>query len=120
MSKADVFAPVDAGGKRYWLSYHAADRAAEMGVPIQLMPLIIQSGEQFNAPPTSKYAGCYVFRAGKVALAVSPHHEGDVITTVLWATLDAWRDADQKAGRVYKGDEYTRKVLTNWFGADAA
>lgn len=115
-----MFAPIEANGKTYWLSHHAADRAQDMGVPLALLPVILSTGTTHDAPPTSKYAGCYVVRAGKVAVAVSPDPEGPVISTVLWSTLDAWRAADQKAGRTYKGDEYTRKVLTSWFGAEAA
>lgn len=111
---------IDVAGRTYQLSWHAAERAEAMGVPIQLIPHIIANGTLHEAPEGSKYAGCYVHRAGKVAVAIHPDQDGDVITTILWATVDAWRDAEHKAGRTYKGDQYTRRVLTAWFGEDAA
>lgn len=120
MSVQDDYAPIHVNGETYWLSRHAAHRAEDMGVPLQLLPHIIASGTCHPAPVGSKYEGCYVYRAGRVALAIKPSVDGDIITTVLWATVDAWRDAEHKAGRSYKGDEYTRRALSAWFGSDAA
>ena len=51
-ANADVYAPINANGRTYWLSPHAARRALEMGVPLRLMPLIISGGERFDAPPS--------------------------------------------------------------------
>jgi hypothetical protein len=113
------FPPLEAAGRTYLLSWHATERAEHMGVPIQLIPHIIANGTRHEAPEGSKYAGCYVYRAGKVAVAIRPDQRGDIITTILWATVDAWRDAEHKAGRTYRGDEHTRRVLTAWFGAAA-
>lgn len=117
---APVFPPLEAGGRLYRLTFHAKARAEEMGVPLELIPVIIETGTRHTAPPSSKYAGCYVYRAGKVAVAIHPDPAGDLITTLLWSTVEAWRKADRQAGRDYKGDERTRAALTAWFGKDAA
>lgn len=108
--------PIKVDGVTYWLSHHAAERALDMKVPLQLLPHIIRQGERFDAPSKSKYAGCYVLRAGKVALGVTVNpDEGLVISTILWATVDAWREAAHKNGREYKGDAYTQFHLDSWF-----
>jgi hypothetical protein len=110
---------IEAKRQKFRLTYHAINRARQMGVPAELIPHILANGVEYDAPERSKYAGCYVVRAGKVAVAINPlNDEIPAIVTVLWATVDAWREADHKAGREYRGDGYARSVLRAWFGED--
>ena len=111
--------PIKVDGVTYWLSHHAAQRALEMKVPLQLLPHIIRQGARADAPSRSKYAGCYVLRAGKVSLGIAPSPDGPVISTVLWATVEAWREAAAKGGRKYRGDDYAQYNLNSWFGDTA-
>ena len=119
MKAADLGrAPIQAHGKTYWLTHHAAERALEMNVPIKIVQHILKHGERRAAPPGSKHQGSELFRMGHVSVAVTPDPGGPVITSVLWATVEAWRAAEERAGRAYKGDEWTERALRQWLGAD--
>ena len=111
-------APIEARGKTYWLSHHAAERALEMGVPIKIIQHILAHGKKHAAPPGSKYSGGELFRMGHVSVMVVPNQVGPVVASVLWATVEAWRAAEHRAGRAYKGDEWTERTLSQWLGAD--
>lgn len=119
MRTVDHFAPIKAAGTTYWLSHHAANRAEEMGIPIPLLPTILATGTTHQAPSKSRYQGRYGVKAGKVALMIDPDAAGPVIVTILWATVAAWRAAEVKAGRNYRGDEWTAYNINAWFGEDA-
>lgn len=111
-------APIDVDGCKYWLSGHAAERALDMNIPLQLIPHIIRGGTRYEAPLNSRYVGQYVVRQGKVSLAMAPERGGDVIKSILWATTDAWREACEATGREYRGDDRTRSALAKWFGEE--
>ena len=111
-------APIEARGKTYWLSHHAADRALDMDVPIKIIQHILAHGKRHDAPPGSKYQGAEVYRMGHVSVVAMPKPEGPTIVSVLWATVEAWRAAEHRAGREYRGDEWTERTLSQWLGAD--
>lgn len=111
-------APLEVNGTTYWLTHHAAQRALDMGVPIKIIRHIIEHGERYEAPHGSKHQNSEIFRMGRVSVAVSYKPDCAVIPTVLWATVEAWREAEERAGRAYKGDEWTERALAQWLGAD--
>ena len=55
---------------------------------------------------------------GHVSVVAMPKPEGPTIVSVLWATVEAWRAAEHRAGREYRGDEWTERTLSQWLGAD--
>ena len=104
-------------GRWFYLTRHALDRAAEMGIPHKLIRHIIEGGTSHRAPNESKYRGSRVVVNGKVGAAVRPREDGgEVIATFLWTTVDAWREAAQTGGRHYRGDKWTASMLDKWFG----
>ena len=72
-------APIEARGKTYWLSHHAADRALDMDVPIKIIQHILAHGTRHDAPPGSKYQGAEVYRMGHVSVVAMPKPEGPTI-----------------------------------------
>ena len=87
-------APIEARGKTYWLTHHAAERALDMDVPIKLSQHILAHGKRHDAPPGSKYQGAELYRMGHVSVVVMPKPEGPTIVSVLWAP---WKRGAQQS-----------------------
>lgn len=114
--------PVKARNATFWITHHAAERAHEMNVPLNLVIHVLRHGERMDAPKTSKYRGDWVYTMGAICVACGhDHSSGDyIVKTVLWSTVDGYRRYQGGKERDWRGEDETTRLLASWLGVEAA
>lgn len=114
--------PVKARNATFWITHHAAERAHEMNVPLNIVIHVLRNGERRNAPKTSKYRNDWVYTMGAISVACGhDHSSGDyIVKTVLWSTVDGYRRHQSGKERDWRGEDETTRLLASWLGVETA